>query len=148
MKAGTRNFIIKATFETVMLTAVILAILTVAALMWPWEQLPKYRSLSAALSLGISGLSAAIIEEILFRGVLQPYLVGKLGLPLGVVAVNLIFAPIHLFASPNWVSLCTFFPGIIMSLLKERYNSLYPPMLFHFLGNVWSIWFFPAPVKF
>ena len=65
-----------------------------------------------------------------------------------IVAVNLIFAPVHLFAAPYWISLCTFFPGLVMGWLKYRHDSLLPPALFHFLGNVWAIWFFPSPVGF
>ena len=40
--------------------------------------------------------------------------------------------------------LCTFFPGLIMGWLKYRYQNLFPPALFHFIGNIWSIWFFPC----
>ncbi len=134
--------------ETLAVTAAVLAVLTIVALAWPWEELPRQRSLRSVLELAASGLAAAVIEETFFRGWLQPVFAKKLGPYGAVVAVNLIFAPIHLIAAPYWISLCTFFPGLVMGWLKHRLYCLLPPALFHFLGNIWAIWFFPSPVGF
>ena len=95
-----------------------------------------------------SGLAAAVIEETFFRGWLQPVFAKKLGPYAAIAVVNLIFAPVHLIVAPYWISLCTFFPGLVMGWLKYRHDSLLPPALFHFLGNIWAIWFFPSPVNF
>lgn len=134
--------------ETLVVTAAVLAVLTAVALAWPWEELPRHRGLRSVAELAASGLAAAVIEETFFRGWLQPMFAKKLGPYAAIVAVNLIFAPVHLVAAPYWISLCTFFPGLVMGWLKYRHNSLLPPALFHFLGNVWAIWFFPSPVGF
>ena len=138
----------RAVAETLAVTAAVLAVLTAVALAWPWEELPRRRGLHAVLELAASGLAAAVIEETFFRGWLQPVFARRLGPYAAIVAVNLIFAPVHLFAAPYWISLCTFFPGLVMGWLKYRHDSLMPPALFHFLGNVWAIWFFPSPVGF
>ena len=138
----------RAVIETLVVTAAVLAVLTAVALAWPWEELPRRREFCVAAGLAASGLAAAVIEETFFRGWLQPLFAKKLGPYAAIAAVNLIFAPVHLIVAPYWISLSTFFPGLIMGWLKHRYDSLLPPALFHFLGNIWAIWFFPAPVNF
>lgn len=131
--------------ETTAVTAVILAALTAAAVMWPFEQLPRSVGLGYALKLAASGLFAAVAEEIFFRGWLQPLFRKKMGPLAAVTAVNLIFAPLHLIATPHIISLAVFFPGMVMGLMKERYGTIWPSVIFHFLGNVWAIWYFPSP---
>lgn len=138
----------KSTMQTLAVSAFVLAALTVVAMNWPWEQLPRHRDLRSILELGGSGLAAAVIEETFFRGWLQPMLMKRLNPYAAIALTNVVFAPIHLFVAPYWISLCVFFPGCIMGWLKYRYKNLYPPALFHFVGNIWSIWFFPMPIKF
>lgn len=128
--------------------AAVLVPLTAVAMAWPWEDLPRYSDLPRTLRLGISGLAAAIIEETFFRGWLQTLLARRFSPAVAIVLVNLAFAPIHLIVAPNWVSLCTFFPGLVMGWLKYRCGNLFAPALFHFVGNIWAIWFFPMPVNF
>lgn len=138
----------RAVAETLAVAAAVLAVLTAAALAWPWEELPRRRGLRSVLELAASGLAAAVIEETFFRGWLQPLLERRFGPYAAIAAANLVFAPVHLIVSPYWISLCTFFPGLVMGWLKYRYGSLLPPALFHFIGNIWAIWFFPSPVRF
>lgn len=131
--------------ETLFFTTVILLCLTAAAAVWPFEHLPRKVPLKRVLELAASGLFAAIAEEIFFRGWLQPLFRKKMGSLAAVTAVNLIFAPLHLIAIPHIISLAVFFPGIVMGLMKERYKTVWPSIVFHFLGNIWAIWYFPSP---
>ena len=131
--------------ETLAVTAAVLLLLTVVALALPWEDLPKSRSLCTVLKLLFSGLAAAVAEEIFFRGWMQPMLRVRFSAAVSIVAVNLVFAPLHLIAAPYFISLLTFFPGLIMGWLRERYGSILPSIIFHFLGNIWAICFFPSP---
>lgn len=141
------EFSFRAFCDVSMLSAAVLALLTIIAVNWPWEDLPRHRSLRDVLELGASGLAAAIIEETFFRGWMQPLLTRRLSPAGAIILTNLLFAPLHLIVSPHLISLCTFFPGLIMGWLKYRYKNLFPPTLFHLLGNIWSIWFFPAPIN-
>lgn len=131
--------------QTLLVSAGVLSILTPVALYWPWDTLPHSRTPGMVMSMLASGLAAAIIEETFFRGWVQPILRRKLSAFAAIVITNLIFAPIHLIAAPSVISLATFFPGLIMGTLRERYGNIFPSILFHFLGNVWAIWFFPSP---
>lgn len=135
----------RAILQTLVITAFVLLLLTAVALAWPWENLPHRRSFGMAFKLIISGLAAAVAEEIFFRGWLQPMLRRRYSATVSIVAVNLIFAPLHLIAAPYLISLFTFFPGLIMGWLRERYGNILPSIIFHFLGNVWAVWFFPSP---
>jgi membrane protease YdiL (CAAX protease family) len=133
-----------AIIQTFALTLAVLAALTPLALLWPWDRLPHKQNINTVLNLLSSGLAAAVIEETFFRGWVHPVLRKKLSPIAAIFITNLIFAPAHLFAAPYFLSLLTFFPGLIMSWLREKYGNVFPSILFHFLGNVWSIWFFPA----
>ena len=134
--------------QTLTVSAIILALLTPIALWWPWDDLPHSRSAAYIFKMLGSGLAAAVIEETFFRGWLQPMLRKILPAAAAIVLTNCVFAPIHLFAAPNPISLTVFFPGLVMGALREKYGNVLPGMIFHFLGNVWAIWFFPAPINF
>ena len=138
----------RAVAETLVVTAAVLAVLTASRLRGRGRSCRGGAGCAPCSSSRLQGLAAAVIEETFFRGWLQPVFARRLGPYAAIVAVNLIFAPVHLFAAPYWISLCTFFPGLVMGWLKYRHDSLLPPALFHFLGNVWAIWFFPSPVGF
>ncbi len=135
----------RAIAQTLIITAFTLSMLTAVALVWPWDDLPHRRPFDLVLKLIISGLAAALAEEIFFRGWMQPMLRKRYSATVSIVAVNLVFAPLHLIAAPYFISLLTFFPGLIMGWLRERYGNILPSIIFHFLGNVWAIWFFPSP---
>ena len=135
----------RAILQTLVITAFTLLLLTAVALVWPWDDLPHRRPFGLVLKLIISGLAAAVAEEIFFRGWMQPMLRKRYSAAVSIVAVNLVFAPLHLIAAPYFISLLTFFPGLIMGWLRERYGNILPSIIFHFLGNVWAIWFFPSP---
>ena len=135
----------RAILQTLVITAFTLLLLTAVALVWPWDDLPHRRPFDIVLKLLISGLAAAVAEEIFFRGWMQPMLRKRYSAAVSIVAVNLVFAPLHLIAAPYFISLLTFFPGLIMGWLRERYGNILPSIIFHFLGNVWAIWFFPSP---
>ena len=135
----------RAILQTLVITAFTLLLLTAVALVWPWDDLPHRRPFDIVLKLMITGFAAAVAEEIFFRGWMQPALRRRYSAAVSIVAVNLVFAPLHLIAAPYLISLLTFFPGLIMGWLRERYGNILPSIIFHFLGNVWAIWFFPSP---
>lgn len=128
---------------TLVITAATLAILTPVALHWPGVSLPHRRPISKVLYMLAAGLAAAVIEETFFRGWLQTIFKRHSNAIAAIIAVNLIFAPLHLILTPSKIALATFFPGLIMGYLRERFDNVFPSIVFHFLGNVWAIWFFP-----
>ena len=98
----------RAILQTLVITAFTLLLLTAVALVWPWDDLPHRRSFDIVLKLMISGFAAAVAEEIFFRGWMQPALRRRYSAAVSIVAVNLVFAPLHLIAAPYLISLLTF----------------------------------------
>ncbi|MBD2101515.1 CPBP family intramembrane glutamic endopeptidase [Leptolyngbya sp. FACHB-261] len=77
-------------------------------------------------------VAAPIVEEILFRGMLYPYLRSRTSRSNAVLLSAGIFASIH-FIPVLWPFL--FNLGIALALVTERYKSIYPAILLHGLNN-------------
>lgn len=129
--------------ETLFCIIVTLVPLTVIAMNWPGDHLPRSVPVKTFLQFLSAGTVAAIVEESFFRGFLQTVIVKKTGPFVGIIVVSLIFAASHLFLKVHWLRVATFFPGIVMGLLRYRHGSIAPSIIYHLAGNIWSIWFFP-----
>lgn len=85
----------------------------------------------SSLELLYLGFLAGITEEILFRGVLQPWLEQDWGWAGGLVFSNLIFALVH-WITPSYAllaGLCGLFLGVMLDIGPER--NLLAPILTH-----------------
>jgi membrane protease YdiL (CAAX protease family) len=83
----------------------------------------------------------AIPEELVFRGILLPFLKNYLsyswkGWSLANMVTAFLFALAHLFSQPPFWALSTFFPGLIFGYFKEKHNSLLPSVSLHFFYNL------------
>jgi membrane protease YdiL (CAAX protease family) len=80
----------------------------------------------------IAGL-VPIAEEILFRGVIQTYLVQRWGAFAGIVASSLWFALVH-------IDIALFAPlfaiGLALGYLRHRFQSLWGAVLLHAMNNL------------
>ncbi|MEM1058080.1 MAG: type II CAAX endopeptidase family protein [Verrucomicrobiota bacterium] len=81
---------------------------------------------------------APIMEEVLFRGLLQPMLKAALGLWPAVLLTSLIFAAIH-FHLPAFTAL--FVLAVIMSLAYEYTGSVMVCILIHMFFNAYQLGF-------
>lgn len=86
----------------------------------------------------LMGVIAAIPEETIFRGIMQPTLQKKVGRWPGILLTAIIFAGYHVhfaFALPRIIShICW---GLILGLLRERTGTLWAPGIAHAL--MWII---------
>jgi membrane protease YdiL (CAAX protease family) len=79
-----------------------------------------------------------VIEEWLFRGMVQPWLltwrygrVACCGISMANVATTLLFAGLHLFShAPAWAALVVV-PSLIYGGFRDRYHSILPGVLLH-----------------
>ena len=134
--------------DVILALAVTLLPLTFVSMYWPpeWGQAgPHHPSFSQALNSLGGGVAAAFIEETFFRGWLQTLLVRRLGPWLGIFLASLCFALSHLVVLTGWLRVATFFPGLIMGLLRHRNGSVLPSILSPALCNVWAVWWAPIP---
>ncbi len=90
-----------------------------------------------------SGLVAAVSEEVFFRGWVQTLLARVIHPVLAIVGASALFALSHLVFRSDSFYLLTFFPGLVMGWLRLRHGDIAPAILYHLLGNLWAIWFFP-----
>jgi len=90
-----------------------------------------------------------VLEEIIFRGGLQPALAvtawgrrSRGGVTLGNVVASLIFAGFHLFAHPPLWALAVFFPSLLFGYFRDRHDSLLSPVILHVSYNLGYYWLF------
>jgi membrane protease YdiL (CAAX protease family) len=87
-------------------------------------------------SLLVVAVGAAVSEELFCRGFLGRGLVGRYGVPVGVLFTSLIFALLHCNL-PQGVF--AFFLGCFAHLAYLATRSLWVPILLHFLNNAWAV---------
>lgn len=76
-------------------------------------------------------IGAPVMEEIVFRGVMQTALAKRFSLPVAVFATTLAFALLH-----DEAVVGVFFLGLALAIMRLRCGSLYCPMVFHALHNL------------
>ena len=94
------------------------------------------------LTFVLSVLVYPVLEEIVFRGWLQEWLLtfpvmqaSKLGFTVANGVTSGIFAAFHLFSqSPLWAA-SILFPSLVFGWLRDRYDSLLPGVLVHMFYN-------------
>ncbi len=129
--------------ESLIATTITLIALTPVAMAWPSSDLPRSVELRTVLHLIGIGASAAVVEEIFFRGWLQTLLSFYLKPQWAIPLTAALFALTHLILKVHWLRVATFFPGLVMGILRHRHGSVAPSALYHLFGNIWAIWFFP-----
>jgi len=84
-----------------------------------------------------------VMEEVVFRGALQPILTGLrwgrlrlAGLTAANVVTSLLFAVAHLFSHPPLWAALVVFPSLIFGYFSDRHDSLLPPVLMHVAYNL------------
>lgn len=81
---------------------------------------------------GLAAIAAPLAEEFLFRGMLYRLLRQRMRIVAAIALSALAFAFLH-FIPPLVPALLVM--GIVLALVAERYDSLYPAMLVHGLNN-------------
>ena len=137
----------QAKIDVIIALAVTLIPLTVIVMYMPrsWGGGLKTPSLWEAFNILGGGVAAAFIEETFFRGWLQTLAVRRFGAFTGIIITTALFASVHLIAVRKLIRLLTFFPGLIMALLRHRNNTVMPGIIYHAVCNVWAVWFSPLP---
>ena len=116
----------------------IFALLLVAPLpFWVWiyatQGVTGITDLSLLMSLVVL---YPIVEEIVFRGFIQPFLAKRLSQRWSVFSVanvltSLLFVAVHLINHPPLWALAVFGPSLVFGYSQERYNHLVAPIILH-----------------
>jgi membrane protease YdiL (CAAX protease family) len=100
-----------------------------------WQSVVSYTPGQRLLFLSI-GLTAAVYEESLFRGYLQPAIAGRTGVVVAVPLTAAIFALYHLQLHPFALA-GKFAVGLVFGALRAARPSLFAPAVAHAL--VWTV---------
>lgn len=123
--------------------------LTIITFYWPYEwggRGLKHPTLWHAIDQLGGGIAAAFIEETFFRGWLQTLTVRKFGVYVGILLATILFALSHLVVLTGWLRVATFFPGLVMAVLRHRGGSVLPGIIYHAVCNIWAVWLAPVVV--
>lgn len=95
--------------------------------------------LAALTSLLVIGILVPIAEELLFRGVIQTYLVQRIGPIVGILLSSLWFGLLHmdiaLFAP-------LFVIGLLLGFVRHRYQSIWGAVLLHAMNNMTGVLYY------
>ncbi|KQL46972.1 metal-dependent membrane protease [Brevibacillus choshinensis] len=95
--------------------------------------------IAATSSFLVIGILVPIAEELLFRGVLQTYLVRRVGAVVGIILSSLWFALLH-------IDLALFVPlfviGLGLGFVRHRYHSIWGAVLLHAVNNLSGVLYY------
>ena len=101
------------------------------------------------LRIGMLLVISPVLEEIVFRGLLQEWLSKRFAQRLGCLSLanvltSLAFAALHLFHQSLLWSALIFFPSLVFGFSKERYQTLWAPIVLHAWYNLGFLWIFQS----
>jgi membrane protease YdiL (CAAX protease family) len=96
---------------------------------------PSTQAVVVAVVYGVFG--AAILEELLFRGFIQPPFVSHFGPVAGVLLAAFVFGLVH--ASDPFAVIPTMVIGAVAGWLRHKTGGLGASMLFHGLNNAFAL---------
>lgn len=83
-----------------------------------------------------------IVEEAVFRGVIQGLLRARMRAVWAIVATSVLFSAMHLATqSPVWAA-AEFVPSLVFGHFRERHGTLASPMILHCWYNAGFFWLF------
>lgn len=93
-----------------------------------------------------------VVEELLFRGVLQGWLLERswgarraFGLSNANLLTSGVFSVVHLLNHPPLWALGVWFPSLVFGYFRERHHSVLPGILLHSVYNAGYFWWFFRP---
>ncbi|MGG1657864.1 CPBP family intramembrane glutamic endopeptidase [Brevibacillus sp. NRS-1366] len=95
--------------------------------------------LAALASFVVIGILVPIAEEVLFRGVVQTYLVRRLGAMIGIVISSLWFALLHIDVA---LFVPLFVIGLGLGFVRHRYESIWGAVLLHAVNNLSGVLYY------
>ena len=95
------------------------------------------------------GLVYPVIEELLFRGLLQSWLLERpplrrrwLGLSGANLLTSLVFTGLHFIDHPPLAAAAVILPSLIFGYFRDRNDSLCAPIVLHIYYNIGYFWLF------
>jgi membrane protease YdiL (CAAX protease family) len=107
-----------------------------------YDDVTRYGGGWAVLIL-LTVVGAPLVEETFFRGLLQPRLCGRLGVPVGITVTSLLFGAAHLIGWQGPISLALAWSiaggGLVLCLLRHYTGRLGPSIAAHMFFNAQAL---------
>jgi membrane protease YdiL (CAAX protease family) len=88
-----------------------------------------------------STIISPILEEVVFRGLIQEYLAKRVKdlfpgpISVSNLVTSILFSTAHLTSHPPLWAAASFVPSLLFGYFKDKYQSLAPPMMLHAYYN-------------
>jgi len=92
-----------------------------------------------AISVAYGVIGAAVLEELLFRGIIQPPMVARWGIWVGILAQGCLFGMMHMV--DLWAVFPTAVIGCVAGWLRFESGALGAPIIFHAVNNLLALLF-------
>lgn len=146
--AGLRSVLRDGHFWLAHLAAVLLWLVGLAWLrpetdpLWPLHAFPAFVLL---------GLAYPVVEEVLFRGLLQGWLrerprlrVSRFGITPANLITSLVFTALHFINHPPLAAAAVLAPSLVFGYFRDRHDSLIAPIWLHCFYNIGYFWLFAS----
>lgn len=111
--------------------------------------LPQRTAPPSLQTLALVIVASPILEEIVFRGGLQAWLLTRpslqrsiAGISLANILASLVFTALHLVRHPPLWAAPVFLPSLAFGWAMERHQTLLSPILLHAFYNAGFLWLF------
>lgn len=122
-----------------------------AGLAWLGPQVDPLWPLHQPEAFLLLGVAYPVVEEGVFRGLLQGYLLehqrlraGVGGVTLANLAVSLIFTSLHFISHPPAAAAAVLVPSLVFGYFRDRHGNLVAPIWLHIFYNVGYFWLFTS----
>ena len=102
-------------------------------------------------AVGYFVIAYPILEEIVFRGGIQPALANRsalaktfAGISITNVITSVLFAGAHLLNQTLFWSALVFIPSLVFGWARDRHNTVASPMILHMTYNAGFLWLYAA----
>lgn len=102
-------------------------------------------------TLVILGIGYPVVEEWVFRGMLQGYLRGYsrlraawLGITPANLLVSLVFTALHFIYHPPLAAALVLVPSLVFGYFRDRHGNLIGPVWLHMFYNIGYFWLFTS----
>ncbi|NOZ64301.1 MAG: CPBP family intramembrane metalloprotease [Caldiserica bacterium] len=97
-------------------------------------RMPMHTSKNFKILLIVYPTIPPLVEEIVFRGILYEFIKERQRTWIAIILSSLIFSLLHAY---SWLFLLVpFIGGVFFCLLKDKFNSLWAPLILHITGNI------------
>ncbi len=120
---------------------------------WPGMPAPSW-PLQDPIRFLLMALVYPVLEEMTFRGLLQPALYRQLGGPVRLVGLSaanwltsIVFAASHLVWHDGLQAIAVFVPGLVFGYFRDRYDRITPSVWLHVFYNTGFALLFVGAVR-